>query len=62
MEEQIKKVIVPIEELPALADGEQYFVRYRIVSEDQNRTSSWSPTIPFSVIRGIDILDGGEVI
>ena len=40
----IKKVIIKKEQLPALS-GENigYVVRYRIVSEDRNRTSHWSP-------------------
>jgi hypothetical protein len=40
----IKKVVVKREQLPALS-GENiaYIVRYRIVSEDRNRTSHWSP-------------------
>jgi hypothetical protein len=40
----IKKVIIKKEDLPAFngATGE-YSVRYRIVSEDKNRYSHWSP-------------------
>jgi hypothetical protein len=40
----IKNVIIRKEFLPALS-GENigYVVRYRIVSEDRNRTSHWSP-------------------
>lgn len=40
----IKKVIIKKEDLPAF-DGitQSYIVRYRIVSEDKNRTSHWSP-------------------
>lgn len=44
MAEVIKKVIIPLSELPAdspILDG--YLVRFRIVSEDKNRTSHWSP-------------------
>lgn len=42
-----QKVVVPKEDLPAvsrLSDGNYgYIIRYRIVSEDQNRFSHWSP-------------------
>jgi hypothetical protein len=41
----IKKSIVSLEELPAINPIlEGYEVRYRIVSEDKNRTSHWSPS------------------
>jgi hypothetical protein len=41
----IKKSIVPSNELPAINPIlEGYKVRYRIVSEDKNRTSHWSPS------------------
>lgn len=41
----IKKVIVLNEDLPIInSDIGGYGVRYRIVSEDRNRTSHWSPT------------------
>ena len=43
MSEQIREVAIPEAELPELAPGEQYLVRYRIISEDRNRTSAWSP-------------------
>lgn len=55
---RIKKVIVPKSMLKEI-DGEtnSYLVRYRIVSEDRNRASHWSPTFyiefpPFSPTRG----------
>jgi hypothetical protein len=41
--EEIQEVSVSELELPELAPGEQYLVRYRIVSEDRNRSSAWSP-------------------
>ena len=41
----IKKAIIPKASLPAVnSDNGGYVVRYRIVSEDKNRTSHWSPT------------------
>jgi len=40
----IKKVIIKKEDLPAFNGVTQaYTVRYRVVSEDKNRTSHWSP-------------------
>lgn len=40
----IKKVIIKNSQLPAInADTDQYIVRYRVVSEDRNRFSHWSP-------------------
>lgn len=40
----VKKVIVLLKDLPSsspIVDG--YLVRFRIVSEDRNQTSAWSP-------------------
>ena len=39
----IKKVIIPKADLPPVGDVNEYYVRYRIVSEDKNRSSHWSP-------------------
>jgi hypothetical protein len=40
----IKKVIVQKKNLPSISGiNNKYIVRYRIVSEDKNRTSHWSP-------------------
>lgn len=40
----IKKVVVPKASLPSLhGDGQDYLIRYRVVSEDKNRSSHWSP-------------------
>lgn len=40
----IKKIVIPKDSLPPLnGDTESYIVRYRILSEDRNRQSSWSP-------------------
>ena len=44
MAEVIKKAKVLKNNLPAINSGsETYGVRYRIISEDKNRSSSWSP-------------------
>lgn len=40
----VKKVIIKKQDLPAFNGVSQnYLVRYRIVSEDKNRSSHWSP-------------------
>ena len=44
--EVIKKVKISQDALPTTNSlTEKYDVRYRIVSEDKNRTSHWSPII-----------------
>ena len=41
----VKKAIVSKESLPPVnSETAAYVVRYRIISEDKNRTSHWSPT------------------
>ena len=39
----IKKVVISKAFLPDVTTENQYLVRYRIVSEDKNRVSGWSP-------------------
>jgi len=39
----IKKVIISKNDLPAVGESNNHMVRYRIISEDKNRTSHWSP-------------------
>ena len=42
--EIIKKLQIPFSELPPISSvTEGYSLRYRVVSEDKNRTSHWSP-------------------
>jgi hypothetical protein len=44
--EIIKKVKVEQDNLPTInSSTEKYDIRYRIVSEDKNRTSHWSPIV-----------------
>ena len=51
----VKKVIIKKQDLPAF-DGvsQKYLVRYRITSEDRNRTSHWSPRYKINVDPEID--------
>ena len=39
----IKKVVVPKSSLPDVTKDNKYLIRYRIVTEDKNRVSGWSP-------------------
>lgn len=39
----IKKVVIAKNTLPSVTSDNKYLVRYRIVSEDRNRVSGWSP-------------------
>lgn len=39
----IKKVVVPKETLGSVGPDNNYLIRYRVVSEDKNRWSHWSP-------------------
>jgi hypothetical protein len=54
----VKKAIVPKESLPPVdSETAGYVVRYRIISEDKNRTSHWSPTfvtnaVPTETVSG----------
>lgn len=44
MDKNIKRVTVPIEDLPAWGFEEsQHLVRYRIISDDRTRFTHWSP-------------------
>ena len=43
MAESIQKATIPIQSLPAVVGSGEYLIRYRVISEDQNRISSWSP-------------------
>jgi hypothetical protein len=43
-DKEIKKAIVLKEDLPSFSSNRLgYFVRYRVVSKDKNRSSHWSP-------------------
>jgi hypothetical protein len=41
----IKKAVVSKDDLPPVTSGNSYRVRFRIISEDRNRTSHWSPIV-----------------
>jgi hypothetical protein len=47
----IKKYIIKQKDLPPVnSQTTGYFVRYRIVSEDKNRLSHWSPIFPINPV------------
>ena len=54
----VKKAIIQKESLPPVdSESAGYVVRYRIISEDKNRTSHWSPTfvtnaVPVTSVSG----------
>jgi hypothetical protein len=51
----VKKVIIKKQDLPAFSgELQSYLVRYRVVSEDRNRTSHWSPRYKINVEPEID--------
>lgn len=58
----IKKAIIKKEDLPAFnGELQNYLVRYRVVSEDKNRSSHWSQYYEVDVIPEIDrdrVIDG----
>jgi len=58
----VKKVIIKKQDLPAFnGELQSYLVRYRVVSEDRNRTSHWSPRYKVNVEPEIDrdrVVDG----
>lgn len=49
-EQVIKKIVIPKKDLPPL-DGNnlQYSIKFRILSDDKNRSSYWSPIYNISV-------------
>jgi hypothetical protein len=50
----IKNVVVSSQELPAVNSNNEYIVRYRIVSDDKNRYSQWSPMF---LVQGNDVTE-----
>lgn len=44
-----KKIIITQDELDALGiSGPDYYIRFRIISEDRNRISAWTPIFTIS--------------
>lgn len=64
----LQKTVVPLSTLPPLTVIDSklgYYTRYRVISDDRNRTSAWSPvyavTNNFDFRRPIDPLTGNEI-
>lgn len=55
----VKKVTIQKKDLPPLSPNGEYLVRYRIISEDKNRTSHWSPIYTLDATR---VWDGVQYV
>jgi hypothetical protein len=67
MSDGIKKVIIRKLSLPPVGDNNELYVRYRVVSDDRNRTSHWSQikvveSTPVEDVNGSISLSGNIVI
>lgn len=59
----IKNVVVPLSMLPYIGGDESYYVRYRIVSDDKNKSSHWSQVVAVPQAANIpytNVIDGGQ--
>jgi hypothetical protein len=54
----VKKVTLVKEDLPPLTPDGEYLIRYRIISEDKNRTSHWSPIYTLDAKSFIEDVSG----
>jgi hypothetical protein len=54
----VKKVTITKEDLPPLTPNGEYLIRYRIISEDKNRTSHWSPIYTLDAKSFIEEVSG----
>jgi hypothetical protein len=54
----VKQVILESQDFPPLSPDGEYLLRYRVVSEDKNRTSHWSPVYKIDVARFIEPVSG----
>ena len=44
---------IPLDQLPATSSSAQHIVRFRVISEDRNRISDWSPIFLFDSVGQI---------
>ena len=61
----IKNARVPAVDLPSVDLNANYYVRFRIVSEDKNKSSAWSPTFAVENTMSNIVtssIDGGEYV
>jgi hypothetical protein len=54
----VKKVTIEKKDLPPLSPDGKYLLRYRIISEDKNRTSHWSPVYGLNASSFIEDVSG----
>jgi hypothetical protein len=54
----VKKVTIEKKDLPPLTPNGEYLIRYRIISEDKNRTSHWSPIYTVDALQFIEDVSG----
>lgn len=57
----IKKLIIPKNQLPPVGDNNEYFLRYRIISDDKNRSSHWSPIFS-AAAETIELVSGNVFV
>jgi hypothetical protein len=53
----VKKVTIQKKDLPPLSPDGEYLIRYRVISEDKNRTSHWSPIYTLDATK-VPLRDG----
>jgi hypothetical protein len=58
----VKQVVVEKKDFPPLSPDGEYVLRYRVVSEDKNRTSHWSPIYKVNVSNFIDPVSGNLLV
>jgi hypothetical protein len=54
----VKKVTIEKKDFPPLSPNGEYLLRYRIISEDKNRTSHWSPIYKLDATQFIQNVSG----
>jgi hypothetical protein len=57
-----KKVTIEKKDLPPLTPNGEYLIRYRVISEDKNRTSHWSPIYTLDAILSIEDVESRIVV
>lgn len=58
----VKKVIIEKQDFPPLSPDGEYVLRYRLISEDKNRNSHWSPVYKLDVSNFIDPVSGNLLV
>ena len=54
----VKKVTIEKKDFPPLSPNGEYLLRYRIISEDKNRNSHWSPVYKLDATPFIEQVSG----